>query len=82
MKAHLVYEVEFERGWGSRVDDKWLFATKQEADDAIREYNSKNTAEEAPDWYMIMDYIKEVNVTKKQFDLLQTKRKINAKDEA
>ena len=44
---------EYERGWGSRIDERKEFDTKEEAEDFIVKYNSKNTEEVVPDWYMI-----------------------------
>ncbi len=49
---------EYERGWGSRIDEVLYFNTEQEALDYVKEFNSKNTAETAPDWYMTAEYVK------------------------
>ena len=45
--------MEYERGWGSRVDETKSFATKDEADKFVNEFNSKNTDDHVPDWYMV-----------------------------
>lgn len=51
--------VEYEKGWDSKVDEVKEFfdnedkTAKQLAEEFIKEYNSKNTAEKTPDWYMI-----------------------------
>lgn len=45
--------MEYERGWGSKVDETKEFDTIEEADTFVEEYNSKNTAKEVPDWYMV-----------------------------
>ena len=47
--------MEYERGWGSRIDDKEYFSTYEEAEMFIAEFNSKNTSPVVPDWYMIAD---------------------------
>lgn len=47
--------LEFERGWGSRVDEIREFETEEERDRFIAEFNAKNTADVAPDWYMIAE---------------------------
>lgn len=47
-----VFIIESERGWGSRVDEVREFDTHQAASDFATEYNSFNTAEEVPAWYM------------------------------
>ncbi len=44
---------EYERGWGSKIDDILEFDTKELADAYIKEFNSKNTEPTAPDWYMV-----------------------------
>lgn len=47
-----VFLIESERGWGSKVDEILYFDNDQLAKDYIKEFNSKNTANSAPDWYM------------------------------
>lgn len=44
--------VESERGWGSKVDELKTFDTKEEAEEFVKNYNSKNNKEKVPDWYM------------------------------
>ena len=44
---------EYERGWGSRVDEVKPFNTKEEASKYKEDFNSQNTADVAPDWYMV-----------------------------
>lgn len=44
---------EYEKGWGSKTDEIKDFDTQKEADDFISEFNSKNTEDVVPDWYMI-----------------------------
>ena len=46
---------EYERGWGSRPEGFDDFDTFEAARKAQERFNSKNTAESAPDWYMIAD---------------------------
>lgn len=47
---------EYERGWGSRLDETIVFGGDQKDLDAAKqyakEYNAQNTAPSAPDWYM------------------------------
>lgn len=47
--------LEYERGWGSRVDEVREFATEEERDEFITRFNAKNTEQSAPDWYMIAE---------------------------
>lgn len=46
---------EYERGWGSRLDEVKEFDTFEEAEKFIKDFNSKNTEPTAPDWYMVAD---------------------------
>lgn len=50
--------VEYERGWGSKVDETKEFETKEERDTFVREYNEKHnppvaSLSQVPDWYMV-----------------------------
>lgn len=54
MKAkYRVTYMEFERGWGSRVDGHDDFDTFEEAQKCIDDFNAHNTAPTVPDWYMV-----------------------------
>jgi len=48
--------IEFERGWGQRVDEVKYFDNETEAKNYCDKFNSRNTLGRAPDWYMIADY--------------------------
>ena len=48
--------IEYERGWGSKIDDTLYFDNEAEAREYVRAFNAKNTATVVPDWYMIADY--------------------------
>jgi hypothetical protein len=49
---------EYERGWGSRVDDVLHFVTESDAKQYCKEYNDKyNPPGPVPDWYMKARYI-------------------------
>ena len=50
-----VYLMEYERGWGSKVDEVKEFATLVEAKEFAKNFNSKNTEASAPDWYMVAE---------------------------
>jgi hypothetical protein len=54
--AHRVDLIEYERGWGSKVDEVIYFDNKEEAVKYCEDFNSKNTATTVPDWYMVADY--------------------------
>jgi hypothetical protein len=51
-RAAVIYE-EFERGWGSRVDDVEYYDSIDEAQTVVTKFNAHNTAPSAPDWYMV-----------------------------
>ena len=48
--------IEYERGWGSKIDETLYFDNEEEAREYVRSFNAKNTATTVPDWYMIADY--------------------------
>ena len=45
--------MEYERGWGSRLDEVKRFDTYEEAKTFQENFNAQNTELEAPDWYMV-----------------------------
>jgi hypothetical protein len=54
--AHRVDIMEYERGWGSKLEETLYFDNEDEAKEYCRNFNAKNTAKEVPDWYMIAEY--------------------------
>jgi hypothetical protein len=54
--AYRVDIVEYERGWGSKVDETLYFDNEAEARKVCDDFNAGNTAKEVPDWYMIAEY--------------------------
>jgi hypothetical protein len=54
--AYRVDIIESERGWGSKIDETIYFDNEAEALQYCKDFNAKNTAEVAPDWYMRADY--------------------------
>lgn len=52
-KKYTATIMEYERGWGSRVDEIREFDTEEDRDAFVKDFNSKNTADTAPDWYMV-----------------------------
>jgi hypothetical protein len=55
----IVYRVdliEYERGWGSKVDERIYFDNEAEARKYCEDFNAKNTAKVVPDWYMVAEY--------------------------
>jgi hypothetical protein len=44
--------IESERGWGQTIQDQEEFDSEEDRDSFITKYNSKNTEDDAPDWYM------------------------------
>lgn len=45
--------MEYERGWGSRVDEIKEFINYDEALNFQRNFNADNDKDEVPDWYMV-----------------------------
>jgi hypothetical protein len=46
---------EFESGWGRRLDSTEIFDSYEEAEKVKIEFNSQNTEEVVPDWYMLAE---------------------------
>ena len=45
--------MEYERGWGSRLDEVHEFDTVEEQEKFIEDFNAQNTSPTVPDWYMV-----------------------------
>lgn len=54
--AYRVDIMEYERGWGSKLDVTLYFDNEAEAREHVRKFNAHNTAKEVPDWYMVAEY--------------------------
>jgi len=55
--AYRVNIVEYERGWGSKIDETILFDNEAEARQYAIDYNAKHNSQvNVPDWYMLADY--------------------------
>ena len=52
MFPYKVYIIESEKDWGQRVDEIREFDTEDEADAFVIKFNSANTGDVTPDWYM------------------------------
>ena len=48
--------IEYERGWGSKIDETLYFDNEEEAREYVKTFNARNTATTVPDWYMIAEY--------------------------
>ena len=58
IRPYQVDIIEYERGWGSRLDESIYFNDEQEAKDYADDYNKKyNTESKVPDWYMVARYV-------------------------
>lgn len=61
MSKFTVTIIESERGWGQRVDEIKEFDSEDKALEFVEEFNSKNTSETVPDWYMYAAEPRKVN---------------------
>ena len=55
-KVFKVSVLEYERGWGSKVDEVIYFDNEPEAKEYVNKFNSRNTEIRVPDWYMVANY--------------------------
>lgn len=57
-KTFRVNIVEYERGWGSKVDETKHFDNEEEARQFVKDYNKEhNNKSYVPDWYMVAQYV-------------------------
>lgn len=67
MKAFKIAVLESERGWGSKIDDWMVCETREDCYRFREEFNSENTSETVPDWYMLcLDRIEPIDLTESQ----------------
>jgi hypothetical protein len=55
--AFKVQIMEYERGWGSKVDEDKFFDSAESAKAFCEKYNAQNTSATVPDWYMVAQYV-------------------------
>ena len=48
--------IEYERGWGQKLDETLYFDNEAEAREYVRAFNARNTEIAVPDWYMIAEF--------------------------
>lgn len=68
--AFLVYMIESEAGYGSKIDEKLYFKSEALALRYVKEYNKKyNNQPTVPSWYILAEYYgcAMVDMTNKQF---------------
>ncbi len=59
VQRQIIYRVdilEFERGYGSKIEDVIYFDNEMEARQYVLDFNAKNILQNVPDWYMCADY--------------------------
>lgn len=66
--THVVVLTEYERGWGSKCFAASHYDTAEEAYAAMNKTNSKNTAAEAPDYYIAASYHE--TMSKQEFEAI------------
>ena len=70
--AYKIPVIESEAGWGRKIDDWMICSSYDNAMKFKSEFNSKNTEDTTPDWYMQVEGEPEViNLTESQFTRLQ-----------
>ncbi len=72
-KKQLAYRVaiyEYERGWGSKIDDYMICLSEEDANSFMDEHNSKNNKTEVPDWYSVAREVTPIAITQSQFNFV------------
>lgn len=79
-KTHTVVKVpvvESEAGWGRKIDDYMVCLTVEDAKKFEKEFNSKNTADSTPEWYMQVEGDPEpIDITDKQYKRLKKDKRM------
>ena len=69
--------IESEAGWGRRVDDHMVCLSVEDAKAFEKEFNSKNTSNTAPDWYMQVEGEPEpIDLSDSQMEFLKKHKRI------
>lgn len=68
---------ESERGWGRKIDDWMVCLTSEDALLFKNEFNSENTEESVPDWYMVViDEPVPIMLNSTQYSVLQKEKRV------
>ena len=68
---------ESERKWGGKIDDWMVCLTSEDALLFKNEFNSKNTEESVPDWYMVViDEPVPIILDSNQYSVLQKEKRV------
>ncbi len=69
--------IESESGWGRKVDDWMVCQSIEDANEFRIEFNSKNTEESTPNWYMQVEGKPEtISLNEEQFSLLKSEGRV------
>jgi hypothetical protein len=69
--------IESEKGWGRKIDDYMVCLSVDDANEFKKEFNSKNTEDSTPDWYMQVEGSPEpINLSDKQIDELKKEKRV------
>jgi len=69
--------IESEAGWGRKIDDYMVCLSVEDAKAFEKEFNAKNTASSAPDWYMQVEGDPTpIDLTDKQFKALKKDKRM------
>lgn len=68
---------EYERGWGSKIDDHMVCLSVEDAKTYQKEFNAKNDKPTVPDWYMVCQGDPTpIDLTDEQYDLLMLNKRM------
>ncbi len=69
--AFKVAVIESEKDWGRKIDDYMVCQSYEDGLLFTEDFNSKNTEESIPDWYMVVEDKPEIiNLNQSQFNYL------------
>lgn len=69
--------VESEAGWGRKIDDWMIVLSMEDAKAFEKEFNARNTASSAPEWYMQVEGVPQpIDLTPKQMRKLKKEKRV------
>jgi len=74
--AYKIAIIESEKGWGRKIDDYMVCLSSEDCIVFKNEFNSENTQENAPDWYMQVEGNPSmIELSDNQYDKLQSEKR-------
>jgi hypothetical protein len=71
--AYRIPVIESEKGWGRKIDDYMVCLTSEDCLEYKKDFNSENTDDVTPDWYMVVEgEPEEIYLSDEQYEILES----------